>query len=431
MTSSLRVVLSLLGLSLLALLITGQDLYGRLAYLWFFVIVGNYLLSRLALRNLAIRRKPRSPKGQVGEIFEETFELINDSRLPRIWVEIEDQSELPGTRGSRVLTLVGGHKIRSYVSRIRLTMRGTYSLGPTIIRSGDPFGFFPVSMRVEAQQDLTVYPRIIDVQTFPSPVGLLPGGDSVRRRTHQITPNASTVREYINGDPISRIHWKSTARRDNLMVKEFELDPLAEVWLFLDCEKKVHASKAYDLNPDVGQVLLGKRMGNKLTPSTEEYMATIAASISQYFLSQDRSLALMMSSQINQDLAPDRGPRQFGKVMESLALMKADGGLPFSAFVLNQARYLTRGSTLILVTPSADPDLEFTVDSLQRLGLRPVPILLNATSFGHSQGNAEIARHFEALQVPSFLINEGENLQAALNAKGRAEFRPVIRRNLI
>jgi hypothetical protein len=55
--------------------------------------------------------------------------------------------------------------------------------------------------------------------------GLLSGGEALRRRTHYVTTNASGVRDYAPGDSFSRIHWRSTARRNRLIVKEFELDP--------------------------------------------------------------------------------------------------------------------------------------------------------------------------------------------------------------
>jgi uncharacterized protein (DUF58 family) len=66
---------------------------------------------------------------------------------------------------------------------------------------------------------------MFNIHSFPLPSGLLSGGEALRRRTHQITPNAAGVRDYAPGDPLNRIHWISTARRRRLMVKEFELDP--------------------------------------------------------------------------------------------------------------------------------------------------------------------------------------------------------------
>ena len=81
---------------------------------------------------------------------------------------------------------------------------------------------------------IIVYPPTVPIHRFATPIGTLSGGEAVRRRAHFVTTNAAGVRDYQPGDSFNRIHWRSSARRDRLMVKEFELDPLADVWIFLD-----------------------------------------------------------------------------------------------------------------------------------------------------------------------------------------------------
>ena len=233
MTTQQRVVIFLLIISLLAAVITGSPFYYRLVYVWLLLYLGSWMLARLSLRGISIVRTARTLRSQVGQIFEERIEMINQSRIPRLWIEVEDLSPLPGARGSQVLSLIGSRETRSYLVRTRLMQRGVYSLGPTRLASGDLFGLFPVSKNIPAQESLLVYPMMVDVHAFPSPQGWLSGGEALRRRTQQITANASGVREYAQGDPLNRIHWLSTARRNRFMVKEFELDPLAEVWIFL------------------------------------------------------------------------------------------------------------------------------------------------------------------------------------------------------
>ncbi len=83
-------------------------------------------------------------------------------------------------------------------------------------------------------------PYIVDLDYFPFLPGLLPGGRALHRRTLEVSPHAAGVREYAPGDPLSRIHWKSTARRDHIMVKEFEQDPQADVWILLDAHRHSH-----------------------------------------------------------------------------------------------------------------------------------------------------------------------------------------------
>ncbi len=62
----------------------------------------------------------------------------------------------------------------------------------------------------------------------------LSGGEARHRRTYQLTSNVAGVRDYVHGDSLNRIHWPSSARAGRLIAKEFELDPTADIWLYLD-----------------------------------------------------------------------------------------------------------------------------------------------------------------------------------------------------
>src|SRR5260370_11248838 len=83
----------------------------------------------------------------------------------------------------------------------------------------------------------------LELPAFTLPLGPMPGGEALRRGAHYVTANAAGVRDYSPGDSFNRIHWRSTARRDRLIVKEFELDPLSDIWVFLDGDRGVQASE--------------------------------------------------------------------------------------------------------------------------------------------------------------------------------------------
>jgi uncharacterized protein (DUF58 family) len=417
MTASLRVVLGLLGLSLLALVVTGSPIYSRLSYLWGFLLAGSWLWAALALRGVQAQRRARTLRAQVGQIFQEQFEIRNVSRWPHLWLEVRDQSTLSGPRGSRVLILLGGRQQRSYRVRTRLVLRGVFPLGPTVLASGDPFGLFPVSRTLPLDGSLLVYPMTVEVRAFPSPPGLLPGGEALRRRTHQVTPNAAGVREYAPGDSLNRIHWVSTARRDCLMVKEFELDPLAEVWILPDAAREVQAALPYSL-PDLAVDAPWHPLAEMvLPPSTEEYTVSIAASLGRYFLQRGRAVGLVSCGQPQSPsaLSPDRGGRQLAKILEALALLRAEGDLPISALATAQAQHLSRGSTVILITPSVRERVALTVDHLLQRGLRPVVVLLDAVSFGGPPGTEVLANAITALGAPVCLVANGADLGTALS----------------
>ncbi|MRS05384.1 DUF58 domain-containing protein, partial [bacterium] len=200
------------------------------SWFWAFISTGGFILNR----------STRGLRHGVGQVFEERFEIINLRRFSRPWLEVLDKSNLPGSKGSRVLSWIGAGARRSYSTYTLLTRRGIYLLGPTRLSSGDPFGVFRYSLEYPGTESLLVLPYSVEINRFPFPAGLLPGGRAKRQKTYEITPHAASVREYVHGDPISRIHWPSSARRDRLISKEFEQDPLADVWIILDAQKKVH-----------------------------------------------------------------------------------------------------------------------------------------------------------------------------------------------
>ncbi len=414
MNLSQRVVLILFALSLGAGVATGGQIYYRLSYFWGLLFFGSWIWAALSLRGVRLERTARAQRAQVGQIFEERFEVINDSRLLRIWLEVQNESPLPESGGSQVLTMVGGRQRRIYWSQTLLTQRGVFPLGPTILASGDLFGLFPVSRTIQPLETLLVYPLMVELRSFPNPPGLLPGGEALRRRTHQITPNASGVREYEPGDPLNRIHWQSTARRNRLMVKEFELDPLAEVWIFVDAARFGQASLPQP--PQDYNVLNYWRKPVKvsLPPSTEEYAVSIAASLSRYYLRRGRAVGLVSSGQHLTLLPPDRGGRQLGKILENLAILRAQGNLPLQSLVESQAKHLPRGSTVILITPTVMVDFAILVEYLIRRGMRPLAILLDAASFGGSAGSDYLVQRVSAMGAPVRKVVNGMDLETAL-----------------
>jgi uncharacterized protein (DUF58 family) len=423
MTSGQRVVLILLAVCVMAAITTGGVIYYRLSYFWALLFFGGWIWSELSLRGLKFLRSARTLRAQVGQIFEERFEIENDSFLPRIWVEIRDESSLPGREGSRVLTMIEGHGNRSYLARTRLIRRGVFPLGPTVLASGDIFGLFPVNYQIKSEESLLVYPMMFNIHSFPLPSGLLSGGEALRRRTHQITPNAAGVRDYSPGDPLNRIHWISTARRGRLMVKEFELDPLADVWIFLDAAEVEQASQP-DTIDDINIIDFWQTSKKiPLSPSTEEYGVSIAASLARSFLRIGRAVGLVAGGQQVTLLSPDRGGRQLGKILEALALLKAVGVIPLRGLVETQVKHMTRGSTVIIITPSVQPQIAVIVDYLVQRGLRPILVLLDSESFGGLYGSDDLAFKIRSLGVPVRIVRNGDDLEVSLSEP--ATYRPI------
>lgn len=403
MTPGRIFVLLVLVVGAVGTAVNGGAIYVRLLYLGGLLIIAAWLLTALSLRGLRVERQARSQRGSVGDIFEEHFEVSNTSRIPKLWMEVANETNIPHATGSRVLTFLRGRQKRIYTARTWLTRRGGFLLGPTTVTSGDPFGIFRVSQQFPAKSSLMVLPLLFRVNEFISPPGLLPGGKAIRRKAIDVTPHAAGVREYVPGDPMKRIHWPTSVRRDQLMVKEFEQDPQSEVWLFLDTYKGVHFARPQEETESypIDDLLLLRRRQVKLQPSSLEYAISITASLAHYFIEQRRAVGVVTASYRSYKVIPaERSERQEAKILEELSFLQAESAYTLPSLVTAQMGQLPQGSSAILVTPMIWSELLLAVDSLQRRNLRPVVVLLMAESFGSRMSNEELAQSLTERNVP-------------------------------
>jgi uncharacterized protein (DUF58 family) len=280
------------------------------------------------------------------------------------------------------------------------------------LRSGDPFGLFPNEKLVSQTGELLVYPATVDLSAFSLPIGELPGGTAIQRRTPFVTPNASSVRDYFPGDAFNRISWSATARSGKLMVKEFELDPTADIWIALDMQASVQAGAtglAAMPNFKGGEVPLSFWLD-----STEEYGVTIAASLARHFLNQNRNVGLLGSSHQPISIPTDRGGRQMLKILEQLAVSRADGDTPFSELLLAEGTQFTRNSTVIAITSSTDEDWVQSVIGIVSRRVQCVAIVIEPSTFGAGDSSLFVVSSLASVGVPTYMVKYGDDISRAL-----------------
>ncbi len=400
----------------IGVLVNGAAIYSRLLYSSLLLILFSWGWTHWVARGLTFERSSRELRANVGDVLEENFKLANRGRFPVPWVEVINRCGVPFAAGSRLFTLVMGRQHRSYAARTWLTRRGRFQLGPTSLNVGDPFGLFTTAREFQASETLIVFPMIHEIQSFYSPQGMLTGGPVIRRKSPDITPHAAGVREYVPGDAMKRIHWQTSARRGKLMVKEFEQDPQAEVWVYLDSQRAVHHQLAgKQEEAPFHSMLLMKRPKIELPPSTLEYSVSIAASLAHYFIRQGRAVGLASAGQTLTVLPAERSERQEAKILETLAFVNSDGNLSLAGLVATQSALLPQGSSVILITPTTRPDLLQAVDELLRRFLSPIVVLLDAKTFGAPTSPAELITSLRERRVPVLPVSCGDDLSTSLS----------------
>lgn len=365
----------------------------RLGYTLLFGIGLALLWSWSAGRGLRVRMSRSRDRVQAGESIIERFEVINETRIPKLWLELEEQSALPGHR-ARFVASLGQRGRRSWRLETVCRRRGLYDLGPIIVRSSDPFDIFPREFRFGQRRSLVVCPQALELPRYSVPPANLPGEGRFRRRTHYVTPNAAGIRDYEPGDSVNRIHWKSSLRTGSLKVKTFELDPASHLWVVLDLAAGEHIGEGDE--------------------ASIETAVTAAASAARHFIHQNRSVGLMMFGERLELIEPDRGSQHFGRILEALAVAQPVGNVPVATLLYQQSRRWGRHTTVIVVTGSTDPRWQGAIRSLTQRGVKSAVALLDLQSWGGRSGAPATAAELQALGVQVNLVRKGDWLPAVM-----------------
>lgn len=397
---------------------TGRELLYNLWYLLTALLVFSFLWAWTGVRWTQVDRYARTDRSQVGKIAEERFVVHNRGLLPKLWLEVRDDSTLPQHHASRVISPLGSRKMNTWTVKTRCLQRGRFRLGPLTLASGDPLGLFRTSRQVDELGESTfiVYPATVDVPAFAPLVGFLPGGDTMQRRTPYVTTNVAGVRDYAPGDSFNRIHWPSSARTGRLISKEFELDPTADVWLFLDLERAAQAELVWARLAAQREPRLPWEPGPELAlmPSTVEYGVTIVASLAKHFIARDRAVGFIAYSQHREVIPADRGERQLTKILETLAVIRADGRIPLAEIIAAEGTHLRRNTTAILVTSTDQNYWIAAARDLAHRGIKAIAVLIDPHTFGHPRSNESMTTELAISSIPVYLVREGDDIASAL-----------------
>ena len=401
--------------SLLTGLFTGRAELFNIAYLIGAVMLLSLLWTWLSLRGIALRRNTRTRRSQVGRVFQESFSVRKTGLLPKLWLEIQDHSNLPGHHASHIVpTLLSGREYRWEVETV-CALRGEFQLGPLTVISGDPFGLFRSPRHVGATDSLMVYPMTVNLNRVILPVGFLSGGDAQRQLTHQITTNASSIRDYVPGDSINRIHWRSTARTGDIMVKEFELDPLVDIWLFSDFSAgSLVEDPALKRSGRFGSIIPSTL---RIPPSTEEYGAIIAASLAKYFIDDERVVGYAAYTPYRQIFQPDRGNRQLTRIFQALAVARSTSTNSLREVLSLEMHQFTRGTTVMIITSSLQQEWIHDAQVLIRRGIRPICVFIDPHTFNPQLDSSATLGMLQLAKIPTMVVGKDDDIAAALEQR--------------
>ena len=292
--------------------------------------------------------------------------VVGWGAAPVLAVEDRCTADGLGRRVTWLQAVRGGDPVREVRERWACERgRGRFALGPVQVSVSDPLGLFRVVRDVGAQAELLVYPRptrLVGLRLDAELRGASSGTAEVSRSGS--STNFYGLREYRPGEPARRIHWRASARRDRLVVTEYEAPTHEALTVFLDLDRRT---------------LRGTGRG-----STVEQAIRLAAAIGCYGLERGHAVRLVADDGAPRVLEARSGPAQRLALLDLLAQVQPRGEDPYDLLVERGLPLVRDGGLVVLIFNGApvDPARWGALCAVWRQrGARALGLVLDARAF--------------------------------------------------
>ena len=395
-----RSILALGGLTYLAAWAFGTQALYPIALGLVLAVAAGAVWVRLLHKPMSLRRALGRGEHLAGDDVPVRLELDVEGRIPSGSLVVRERIARIGERET-VLERRGERLVGSYV--LDSMPRGRYPIESTEIVIEDPFALERVEVALPRSESLLVYPRLVDLGAVFSDAGArTPGGR--RLLLHRPTGyELHSVREYEQGESLRRVHWPSTARRGELMVKELEDSPRDETAVFLDAD----ASVVIGAPPE----------------STFELQVRAAGSILKAHARRGRRAALIVNARSREYQRVHSFDGDWALALELLAAVEPNGVTPAATLLADEAGPAARAVELTVVTAALSPRLAERL--LQRtlahqtaalVYVDPMSFARPGTPRIESQASAQLLR-LERAGVPIVVVRRGDDLAEKLTAE--------------
>jgi uncharacterized protein (DUF58 family) len=350
--------------------------------------------TRLAGRPVALRRRLQPGDRFEGDDVKVQLLLEHGRRVLPTTVLLRERI---GKLGERETPLPPRGR-SSYT--LRGLARGRYAFEDCTAVVEDPFGFDRVEEPLSAPGALLVYPRLVDLDRLFSESGAAArdGRRLLLRRPSGF--DLHSVREYEQGESLRKVHWRSTAKRGQLMVKELEDAPRDEVAVVLDADPAAVVGESFELQVRAaGSILLAHARRGR------------------------RAILVVNSARGEQQRVQSAGG-DWRQALDLLAGVEPEAGPPLSALLGDENVTRPGISALELTVVTASLPATLAERLVERaLGHRTVSlVLVDAASFNGAPARPipELLR-LQAAGIAAVVLRRGDDLAARLGAPEAAQ----------
>ena len=356
------------------------------------VLLATDTWAKYCLQDLRYQRQFSEQRVLFGEEITLSLSVENAKLLPLPWLEIEDSvprtltftgRQLRVSTTSNMVVLESLFSLRWYerVTRpytVLCNARGVHTFGPTVVRSGDVFGFLNRQESLSNRQYLLVYPLVVPITRFGLPSRHPFGDNRAPRRLLEDPSRVIGVRDYMYGDDLRRIHWKATARMMQLQSKVYQPTTTYTLVLFLNVVSQLDAW--YGIRPELQELAicatasvadwaLNEGFAVGLYANTMMYMPEMGMLPPTHQEGEEKEQALeaVVADQLKRrriHLPPASNEEQRKRIMEVLARIQSYFGSSIEDLIQVERVRLPAGATVVVVTSTVSDPL---LDSLARL----------------------------------------------------------------
>ncbi len=373
-----------LALALFAVVLGQRDLLRAAVFLVALPLAALAVVSRSRYR-LACARSLAPPRVEAGHPSTVQLQLDNVSRLPSGVLLMEDA--LPYTLGGRprfVLDKVEPRGVRQVTYPVRSELRGRYRIGPLSVRLTDPFGLCELARSFASSDELVITPVLFPLPPVRLGGDWTGGGDAAARSVAVSGSDDAATREYRHGDDLRKVHWKSTARTGELMVRREEQPFQSRATLLLDGRSEAHR---------------GDGPG-----SSFEYAVSAVASIGVTLARAGFALSMLRDN--GEAVAPPGVPLTEGLLLDELAVVRLSSRRTLGG-ALEVLRSGGLGGVLVAVVGALDVDQAEQLARLRTGSAVCVAVVLDTDSWAPGPPRARAAAVGTHDDVCSLLTGAG------------------------
>lgn len=372
-------------------------------FFWFLLVFMALSAVWLIVAFLAVKiRIERRIVGRLEEddMLEVTTFVTNTSVLPLFNVVIEDylSCTTPKERYKRILLEFLKPKSSMEVKYGGwCSRRGKYRIGPFAVYIFDPWGLFFLKRSFAVYSEIYVYPQTFEIRKLPPLTkGTAPWFGIETSRSSGDEHEFYGIREYKQGDPIKRIHWLSTARKNKFIVKQFQRHVFYRTTIMfnLDSEKNFGRGKE----------------------TVTEYTVKIAASLAKYLIEKGVSVEVIAQAQEIVHMPFNKGPDFLEDIMKFLAVAQPESRVSLGDIFEEFSNLVPQDSTLIAIMSDKDWEYLPMLLSLENRNVSLIPLVLITSSFLDPSDKHKVIREVQmslpkTFSSPPIFFSCGESLE--------------------